>query len=121
MALVYMRICKKAPPRRADGAGSLALGLPVNDIDGERRRQVALRALQERMNKLEQHGSASSAGWPTLLDAGSSGPDVTTPEAPPSVAVDLETPRTPEERPQLVTTVLMHPAPQLSPPAESRD
>jgi len=63
---VRCKICKK-PVRRYDvGAPSgITISIPGADSqDAERRRQIALRALSERLNKSE----AAQSQWPSLED-----------------------------------------------------
>ncbi|XP_064483418.1 transmembrane protein 115-like [Ornithodoros turicata] len=66
--LVKVRLCRK-PPRKYNMASSstsstVAINLPgIDPQDAERRRQIALRALSERLTKVEQQ-----ATWPLLAD-----------------------------------------------------
>ncbi|CAD5115718.1 DgyrCDS4661 [Dimorphilus gyrociliatus] len=66
---VKLRICKK-PQRKYDVSNptTITVTLPGNDPDAERRRQVALKALNERLNKSEQPSDAPS--WPAMDDEG---------------------------------------------------
>ncbi|XP_033746676.1 transmembrane protein 115-like [Pecten maximus] len=64
LALVKIKICKK-PQRKYDvsSPSTITITLPGTDQDAERRRQVALKALNERLNKTEQ-----PSNWPSLVD-----------------------------------------------------
>ncbi|ESO91160.1 hypothetical protein LOTGIDRAFT_105656 [Lottia gigantea] len=71
LGLVKLKICKK-PQRRYDVSSptTLTISLPGTDPqDAERRRQVALKALNERLNKSEQ-----PTQWPSLDDDGEKSP-----------------------------------------------
>ncbi|CAL1269697.1 unnamed protein product [Larinioides sclopetarius] len=62
--LVYIKLCKK-PIRKYNLAASTSviLNIPGTEPhDAERRRQIALRALSERLNKVEQ------VSWPSTLE-----------------------------------------------------
>ncbi len=64
-----MRLCRK-PVRKYDvGAPTaITISLPGTDPhDAERRRQIALKALSERLSKVDQ-----STSWPTLEDENTS-------------------------------------------------
>lgn len=64
-ALVKIKVCKK-PQRKYDvsSPSTITITLPGTDPhDAERRRQVALKALNERLTKAE-----GQSNWPTLLD-----------------------------------------------------
>lgn len=71
--MVNLRICRR-PVRKYDigsSASSISISLPgVESHDTERRRQIALKALSERLNKSDlKAGTASGAGtseWPSL-------------------------------------------------------
>merc|ERR1712156_866661 len=92
--LVRLKVCKR-PIRRYDvsggglaggsvhgggGAGSISISLPgVENHDTERRRQIALKALSDRLSKAEaQSATANQQSWPSL-DGGSSTTDMTVP------------------------------------------
>merc|ERR1712223_1827186 len=92
--LVRLKVCKR-PIRRYDvsggglaggsvhgggGAGSISISLPgVENHDTERRRQIALKALSDRLSKAEaQSATSNQQCWPSL-DGGSSSTDVTAP------------------------------------------
>ncbi|XP_071081810.1 transmembrane protein 115-like [Haliotis cracherodii] len=69
MGLVKIKLCKK-PQRRYDvsSPSTITISLPGTDPqDAERRRQVALKALNERLSK-----SDSPANWPSMEDEGAS-------------------------------------------------
>ncbi|GIX86909.1 transmembrane protein 115 [Caerostris extrusa] len=62
--LVYLKLCKK-PVRKFNlaASSSVILNIPGTEPhDAERRRQIALRALSERLNKVEQ------VSWPSTVD-----------------------------------------------------
>ena len=75
--LVKLQVCKK-PVRRYDmqGSGGSSIGGPaisislpgVENHDTERRRQIALKALKDRLSKNEQNNSeeADATKWPSL-------------------------------------------------------
>uniref|UniRef100_A0A0K2TJV1 CG9536 CG9536PAlike [Tribolium castaneum] n=1 Tax=Lepeophtheirus salmonis TaxID=72036 RepID=A0A0K2TJV1_LEPSM len=66
--LVRIKICKK-PVRKYDmgSANSISLSLPgVESHDTERRRQIALKALSERLSKSENSPSTVSTAWPKM-------------------------------------------------------
>jgi hypothetical protein len=71
--LVRFKICKR-PIRKYDISGpsssaSISISLPGTELshDTERRRQIALKALSERLNKAESQSKlGSEAGWPNL-------------------------------------------------------
>jgi len=92
--LVRLKVCKR-PIRRYDvsggglaggsvhgggGAGSISISLPgVENHDTERRRQIALKALSDRLSKAEaQSATSNQQSWPSL-DGGSNTTDVTAP------------------------------------------
>ncbi|CAB4056921.1 unnamed protein product [Lepeophtheirus salmonis] len=65
---VRIKICKK-PVRKYDmgSANSISLSLPgVESHDTERRRQIALKALSERLSKSENSPSTVSTAWPKM-------------------------------------------------------
>ena len=79
---VRLKICKR-PIRRYDvsggglagggvhgagGAGSISISLPgVENHDTERRRQIALKALSDRLSKAEaQSATTNQQSWPSL-------------------------------------------------------
>lgn len=68
--LVRLRICKKTVRRYDMGSGSsggpaISISLPgVDNHDTERRRQIALKALKDRLSKTEQNSEANK--WPSL-------------------------------------------------------
>ena len=70
---VKFKICKR-PVRKYDISGpsssaSISISLPGTELshDTERRRQIALKALSERLNKAEsQNKLGAEAGWPNL-------------------------------------------------------
>ena len=80
--LVRLKVCKR-PIRRYDvsggglaggsvhgggGAGSISISLPgVENHDTERRRQIALKALSDRLSKAEaQSATSNQQSWPSL-------------------------------------------------------
>ena len=80
--LVRLKVCKRQI-RRYDvssgglsggsvhggaGAGSISISLPgVENHDTERRRQIALKALSDRLSKAEaQSATANQQSWPSL-------------------------------------------------------
>lgn len=92
--LVRLKVCKR-PIRRYDvsggglagggvhgggGAGSISISLPgVENHDTERRRQIALKALSDRLSKAEaQSATSNQQSWPSL-DGGTNTTDVTAP------------------------------------------
>lgn len=102
--LVRLKICKR-PIRRYDvsggglsgggsvhggsGPGSISISLPgVENHDTERRRQIALKALSDRLSKAEAQSTTSSQqSWPSL-DGGSTA-DVASPSSLNSTAIDI--------------------------------
>lgn len=85
--LVRLKVCKR-PIRRYDvsggglsggahsgaGSGSISISLPgVENQDTERRRQIALKALSDRLSKSEGSSLSTSIqqSWPSLSDEGS--------------------------------------------------
>ncbi|NXD16182.1 TM115 protein, partial [Nothocercus nigrocapillus] len=64
-ALVKLRICRKTVKRYDVGApSSITISLPGTDPqDAERRRQLALKALNERLKRVEDQ-----AAWPSMED-----------------------------------------------------
>ena len=79
---VRLKVCKR-PIRRYDvsggglagggvhgggGAGSISISLPgVENHDTERRRQIALKALSDRLSKAEaQSATSNQQSWPSL-------------------------------------------------------
>ena len=54
--------------RGGAGAGSISISLPgVENHDTERRRQIALKALSDRLSKAEaQSATANQQSWPSL-------------------------------------------------------
>ena len=74
--LVRLRICKKRVRRYDIGGGSssggpaISISLPgVDNHDTERRRQIALKALKDRLSKTEiSEKSDPSNNWPSLED-----------------------------------------------------
>lgn len=81
--LVRMNICKRQVHRYnlAAPSGSITVSLPgTNAEDAERRRQIALKALNERLSKMEE----STPSWPSVGDdeaTTSSSEKATTPPA----------------------------------------
>lgn len=82
--LVRMKICKRQVHRynMAAPSGSITVSLPgTNAEDAERRRQIALKALNERLSKMEE----STPSWPSMDDdeatTSSSSEKATTPPA----------------------------------------
>jgi hypothetical protein len=92
--LVRLKVCKR-PIRRYDvsggglagggvhgggGAGSISISLPgVENHDTERRRQIALKALSDRLSKAEaQSATSNQQSWPSL-DGGANTTDITAP------------------------------------------
>jgi len=83
--LVRMKICKRQVHRydlAGDGRGSITVSLPgTNAEDAERRRQIALKALNERLSKMED----ATPSWPSMDDdeatTSSSSEKATTPPA----------------------------------------
>jgi len=81
--LVRMKICKRQVHRynMAAPSGSITVSLPgTNAEDAERRRQIALKALNERLSKMEE----STPSWPSVDDdeaTTSSSEKATTPPA----------------------------------------
>jgi len=92
--LVRLKVCKR-PIRRYDvsggglagggvhgggGAGSISISLPgVENHDTERRRQIALKALSDRLSKAEaQSATSNQQSWPSL-DGGTNTTDITAP------------------------------------------
>jgi len=81
--LVRMKICKRQVHRynMAAPSGSITVSLPgTNAEDAERRRQIALKALNERLSKMEE----STPSWPSMDDdeaTTSSSEKATTPPA----------------------------------------
>jgi len=101
--LVRLKVCKRQI-RRYDvssgglsggsvhggaGAGSISISLPgVENHDTERRRQIALKALSDRLSKAEaQSATANQQSWPSL-DGGSSTTEMTTPLLSSSTEID---------------------------------
>jgi len=78
--LVRLRICKKRVRRYDIGGGSssgagpaISISLPgVDNHDTERRRQIALKALKDRLSKTENQSASESNNWPSLEDDASS-------------------------------------------------
>jgi len=78
--LVRLRICKKRVRRYDIGGGSssgagpaISISLPgVDNHDTERRRQIALKALKDRLSKTENQSASESSNWPSLEDDPSS-------------------------------------------------
>lgn len=73
--LVRLRICKKRVRRYDIGGGSssggpaISISLPgVDNHDTERRRQIALKALKDRLSKTETQSASESSNWPSLED-----------------------------------------------------
>jgi len=74
--LVRLRICKKRVRRYDIGGGSssgtgpaISISLPgVDNHDTERRRQIALKALKDRLSKSETQSASESNNWPSLED-----------------------------------------------------
>jgi len=74
--LVRLRICKKRVRRYDIGGGSssgagpaISISLPgVDNHDTERRRQIALKALKDRLSKTENQSASDSTNWPSLED-----------------------------------------------------
>jgi len=65
--LITLKICKKQVHRynMAAPSGSITVSLPgTNAEDAERRRQIALKALNERLSKMEE----STPSWPSMDD-----------------------------------------------------
>jgi len=81
--LVRMKVCKRQVHRynMAAPSGSITVSLPgTNAEDAERRRQIALKALNERLSKMEE----STPSWPSMDDdeaTTSSSEKATTPPA----------------------------------------
>ena len=120
--LVKIHVCKK-PVRKYDmgsASSSISISLPgVETHDTERRRQIALKALSERLNKAEEGGQGEAAGasgaaaWPSLEEDESEqqqakvaqgGAEVHAPAAaapPTAVLVDVAN----EQQPQEATAV----------------
>ena len=73
--LVKLQLCKK-PVRRYDmqggsssGGPAISISLPgVENHDTERRRQIALKALKDRLSKNEQSSGSEATKWPSLED-----------------------------------------------------
>lgn len=70
-----LRICKKRVRRYDIGGGSssggpaISISLPgVDNHDTERRRQIALKALKDRLSKTETQSASESSNWPSLED-----------------------------------------------------
>lgn len=93
--LVRVRVCKR-PVRRYDmsgggpgsAGGSISISLPgVDNQDAERRRQIALKALSDRLNKAES--ASAEQMWPSL--------DGSEAAAPLLVVVDKSQPGPPPE------------------------
>jgi len=115
--LVRLKVCKR-PIRRYDvsggglaggsvhgggGAGSISISLPgVENHDTERRRQIALKALSDRLSKAEaQSATSNQQSWPSL-DGGSSSTDVTAPLLSNAQAIDRinESASSPSQKPE---------------------
>ena len=81
--LVKLRICKKRVRRYDIGAANssgptISISLPgVDNHDTERRRQIALKALKDRLSKTEQ--SSEVTKWPSLDDDTSTAPTINAP------------------------------------------
>ncbi|NXA45165.1 TM115 protein, partial [Nothocercus julius] len=78
-ALVKLRICRKTVKRYDVGApSSITISLPGTDPqDAERRRQLALKALNERLKRVEDQ-----AAWPSMEDEEEEAAVATTTKAP---------------------------------------
>ncbi|KAL5014629.1 hypothetical protein ScPMuIL_008899 [Solemya velum] len=73
MGMVKIRICKK-PQRKYDvsSPSTITISLPGTEPqDAERRRQLALKALNDRLSKVEQTGK-----WPSMVDEEGKSPEV---------------------------------------------
>merc|ERR1711894_386795 len=72
--LVRLKICKKRIRRYDIGASNsggptISISLPgVDNHDTERRRQIALKALKDRLSKTETQSASESSNWPSLED-----------------------------------------------------
>lgn len=103
--LVKLRICKKRVRRYDIGAANssgptISISLPgVDNHDTERRRQIALKALKDRLSKTEQ--SSEVTKWPSLDDDTSTAPTNNAPiHQTPSATVE-----SPTETPTVVQDV----------------
>ncbi|NWY05464.1 TM115 protein, partial [Nothoprocta ornata] len=78
-ALVKLRLCRKTVKRYDVGApSSITISLPGTDPqDAERRRQLALKALNERLKRVEDQ-----AAWPSMEDEEEEAAAPTAPSAP---------------------------------------
>jgi hypothetical protein len=99
--LVKIKLCKK-PQRRYDVSSptTVTVTLPGTEPhDAERRKQLALKALNERLNKPD-----TAPSWPTLDDEGPPGPSASAPSPSstitiPSVTTDTSNQSTDVESP----------------------